>query len=311
MARLFFPHSFTAFRPFTADRVSAANIQRIPSQQKSHAVVHVIVNGTKALLTTGIRQPLILAGGLWLGLLAWSWPVAVAIAVGTTTAIALYLYQLRRLHVSWFNRFAQSDSVFSNQQRWQAKLYQMSDRFRPRIMQLWSQCWLQGNRPLTIALLSGGGLASIVATMALMYQDLHSKSLVVVMGLQLLTVVVIGAKVLKDMESDAVALVPTTSANESKNVTEAIAPSPQTTIHTIDQLWSDLTAKDTSVRLIAIYRSVNWVRTLSSASDPTLSTAMDATKLTACFRVMLSHETNPSVQKALRDGLMSLQDSAF
>lgn len=296
MSRLFFPRPSTVFRPFSAESLRPGAIVRLKNRPLPALGKRIRMSRIKRIL----NQPWVWGGGLWLCLLVWDWPLAVAIAVGSVGAIAVYLYQLRRLHVNWFDALSQSDSILSNQAQWQAKVQQVSERWRPQLTNLWSKCWEPGNRPLTLSLLVGSILASIVATMALIYRDLHSFSLVLAMGLQLGLVVVFGwglwwqshmnAEGISDHESSSVGTIQTVDA-----------------VQTIDQLWVDLTSPDPAVRLIAIYRAVNWVQTPENQSDPALSRAMDATKLATCFRVMVTHESNPSVQQALRDGLMSLQ----
>ena len=178
---------------------------RIESRPTSSMVRRSIVSSrlapiakrTKSVIKRGMGNPILLGSGLWFSLWLWNWPVAVAIASGTVVAIGVYLYQLGRLHVSWFNHRQMDQDIgqnamASNQAMWQQRVQDCSHRIKARIARLWSQCWKSKNRPLTIALLSGGCLALVVATVTTIYRDLHSLSLVLAMGLQLLMVSIIG-----------------------------------------------------------------------------------------------------------------------
>lgn len=288
MSRLFFPRPSTALRSFSAESFLPGAIIRLrnrpdPSPRKSTRV---------GVIKRALKQPLLWGGGLWLGFLVWNWPLAIAVASGVIGAIAVYLYQLRRLHVTWFDSWSETDFILSNQMVWHGKIQHVSARVLPQLSQRWSQCWRPGNRPLTLSLLAGGGLASVVATMTLIYRDLHSLNLVLAMGLQLCLVVVIGGALWWQSRAEA------DSTGDERSVVDPL--------QTTDQLWVDLTSSEAAIRLIAIYRSVNWVQTLGNDTDAA-AMAMDVTKLTTCFRVMLANETNPSVQQALRDGLMRLQ----
>ncbi|MEM9215142.1 MAG: hypothetical protein AAGD25_12445 [Cyanobacteria bacterium P01_F01_bin.150] len=269
-----------------------------------------------------LAHPLVIGAGLLFGLWSWNWPLAVAIASGTTATITVYLYQVGRLHVSWFHRFdtfAEMDAIVRDQSIWQARLENLNHRLRGILTRFWAQCRQPTNQALTIALFSGGLLAIIVATAGAVYRDLHSLSLLWAMGLQLLTAGLIGYLFWQQTSDASTPSKALTSAKDGGvDPTELIE-----TAITVDRLWADLVSQDTSVRLVAIYRSINWVQSLGYRHDdgpaqgPAQGTraialnavmGMDAQKLTACFRVMLAHESNPNVQKALRDGLMTLQN---
>lgn len=313
MSRLFFPVSFLSVRWRSvwgqmAPSHPSSMARRLTGQ---HSLVP-IVKWIGKLMKRGMRHPLLIGVGLWLSLWVWNWPLAVAIASGTGVAIAVYLYQLGRLHVSWFNQFVEMDAVVGDQSVWQERLARFGHRVSNMITPLWSHCWQPINRPLTIALLSGSLLASVVAMVGWLYRDLHSLSLVCAMGLQLVMVGIIGYGVWRQTNGVSRSLGYWSERGGEQAVAEAIASTTSaSTASTIDRLWADLTSPNTSVRLIAIYRSVNWVQSLSThsaAMAPGLKIGMNAQMLTACFRVMMSHESNPNVQQALRDGLMTLQN---
>lgn len=299
--------SYTAGHRYSVDhRFSAGH--RLANRFAFYPSVRRLIH----LIQPVVKNPLVIGGGLWLSLWLWSWPLALAIASGTGVAIAVYLFQLDRLHVSWFHRFSETDAVLGNQNVWQQRLEIVGDQWGCTTTRLWGQCWRPINRPLTLALLSGGFGASVVATVAFIYRDLHSLSLVLVTGLQLVMVGIIGVGFWQQSSSLSSQSAATSPANR-----EVFSGAAQRLERTdiIDQLWADLTSQETAIRLVAIYRAVNWVQSNQLSHDneqraiaPNVAMGMDAQKLTACLRVMLSQESNPNVQQALRDSLMTLQN---
>ena len=321
MSRLFSPVMFASFQKSSLAQTTrtwlSTTIETLPlrtGQQNTHSFFQQ--SSLKQRLYRLRHQPIVIGGGIWLTLLAWNWNVAVAIAAGITTATVVYLIQLNRLHVTWFQRFPQN----------KLEAYQKTlQQGITRLAQQWPKLWTPANRPLSIAIISGASIATVVSLILRLYQEMHSLSIALILGSQPLIIGIIGLLVWRQQHL-------TTPRLASHSSLESIAdhPAPPTEIaYSTDTIWAELTSTDTPTRLVAIYRAVDWAQAQFAPSTPdsrssnkilvsvndsslngpnTQTRRLEPSKLMACFRVMLSHETNPTVKQALRDALMVLQD---
>lgn len=144
----------------------------------------------------------------------------------------------------------------------------------------WRQWWLPANRPVTLAIASGG-VATLSSYLAIaLWSEVHHPGLAMGILLQ-------GAGML------AVFLILAWQAlHQTANQTEA-------QLHTILQ---NLTEADPLQRLVAIRQATDWASKRQEGQSPISIHAY----LADCFRLMLTRETDPVLRNALLDGLQSL-----
>ncbi|MEM9117000.1 MAG: hypothetical protein AAGD09_03855 [Cyanobacteria bacterium P01_F01_bin.56] len=91
--------------------------------------------------------------------------------------------------------------------------------------------------------------------------------------------------------------------------TAVASPEPPTTAERLGPAWDDLSAADPIKRLLAVRSLLQWCLS-SEAGTATYLPGTDVTvrsHLVDCFRVMLTHESEPIIRVALIDGLKALQ----
>ncbi|NET09639.1 MAG: hypothetical protein F6K09_04330 [Merismopedia sp. SIO2A8] len=267
-----------------------------------------------------LQHPLILGGTIWVALFLWNGAMAVAIASGTMVAVAVYLVQLNRLHVNWKLPFP-TQPLSQTQSSPQARYWNVYQDIRSASLHLfhflrqdcWPKLWTSANRPLSLSILTGGGTTILIGSVALVYHDTQSASLALVMGGQYLLIAGLGGcgwwqqRQQSDSSSNSIA---------SDRLNSNTGPHSQQRPDSLDSLWADLASDHAPIRLIAIYRAVSWVQSRPSSSQPLpkqhfehQETTLNVNHLMACFRLMLIHERQPTVQHALREALMTLQES--
>ncbi|MGF1460487.1 MAG: hypothetical protein ACFBSG_15855 [Leptolyngbyaceae cyanobacterium] len=90
------------------------------------------------------------------------------------------------------------------------------------------------------------------------------------------------------------------------------AMSPPTTAEQLGPSWDHLSAADPVQRLVAVRAFLRWYLTLEDTTNPYVP-GTDVTlrsHLIDCFRIMLTHESEPLVRVALLEGLKTLQPKA-
>lgn len=192
---------------------------------------------------------LIAAAGL-LALLIWNWQLVLALAAGLLVLLLVYLGQ------TGYWKLPAID---------------------------WQRFWNRSNRPLTLALLSGGLTAlGLYSTIAIWRESGGSwlASGLILQGLGTLAILLL--------------------LGWQATIQQRAG---QTQEHgRVDRLMADLTDSDPVKRLLAVRRLAQWTSSAAVDSPDTLPPA----HLVECFRLMLNRETEPAVCSALLDSLQLL-----
>lgn len=196
---------------------------------------------------------LIATAGL-LALLLWNWQLVLALAAGLLVLLLVYLGQ------TGYWKLPAID---------------------------WQRLWNRSNRPLTLALLSGGLTAlGLYSTIAIWRESGGSW--------------LAGGLILQGLGTVAILLLLGWQATLQQRAG-------QTQEHgRVDRLMADLTDSDPVKRLLAVRRLAQWTSSATADSPDTLPPA----HLVECFRLMLNRETEPAVCSALLDSLQLLGRSA-
>ncbi|MEB3232254.1 MAG: hypothetical protein VKJ64_14690 [Leptolyngbyaceae bacterium] len=244
-----------------------------------------------------LRDPLVIIAGLWGGCCLWNLGVALLIASGTGVAIAVYLAQLQRLHVTW---------------RWQRFSSYIDAGIRAiqtgqkHCLQQWQRLWTTANRPLTLALLTGLGSILFLGSLGRILQATHSWILAMVVAAQTGAIAIMGAILWRQGRShppDQTTPQPPTPSLQAIDYTATQGTNPPT--QWSPSLWGELASPHPPTRLIAIYRVMEWGQTCRTSGSSLPTATMH--QLMTSLRLMLTHETHPALQQAIKEVLMVLQ----
>ncbi|MBD3881530.1 hypothetical protein IFO70_07165 [Phormidium tenue FACHB-886] len=208
-------------------------------------------------------QGWLLSGAVLLVLLIWNWQFVLSIGLGLAVLIWVYLAQQ-----GWWQ---------PPQWNWQ---------------QNWQRLWNRANRSLTIAAISGGGVAIASYLAIAIWREEHFwlGTAVILEGLLLLVVLgllwQLGQQIRIAREGNGNSL--------QKGTERPIDP-------LLADLFADLSNVDPLKRMIAIRQLTHQFSSSTAIDRP-----MTAADLTDCFRLMLNRETEPAVCSALLDGLHRL-----
>ncbi|MCY7284919.1 MAG: hypothetical protein LH679_16150 [Cyanobacteria bacterium CAN_BIN43] len=188
-------------------------------------------------------------------LLIWNWQLVLALAIGAVVLVSIYLAQQGQ----W--KFPQVD---------------------------WRWLWTGANRPLTLAIASGGLAAfSAYVTTGIWFE---SKQSWLALGI-----------ILQGFGTLAVLLLLTWQTLNRQFETVGHLGEQR-----LDHLLDRLSDVDPLKRLIAVRQITQWLQTEALLETPPALTSMSPAYVAECFRLMLNRETEPSVCSALLEGLQSL-----
>ncbi|MBE7380326.1 MAG: hypothetical protein F6J95_002810 [Leptolyngbya sp. SIO1E4] len=150
-----------------------------------------------------------------------------------------------------------------------------------------------GKTPLGATILAFAGTYGLAAA----WSELGGRwAATALIGLGLLNVVLLTRK-----SAPAPSAPPEPSALSMTNTADA-------STHNLDVQWQNLTAQDALKRLLAVRTLLRWSLSEAGAANYLPGTTVTVrSHLIDCFRVMLTHESEPLVRVALIEGLKALQ----